>query len=497
LVVVRVSGRRRERGAVLVFAALLLSAMLGFAALAVDLANTAQVRRQAQNSADAAALAAAQDLPDGAAAVATAKEYALANYDIAESAWVGCSDDEALTVVPDLASSNTCISIDEAFEQVRVKLPTRDVKTFFGGIFGIESFRVSADAVAEAQLRGDGRIIPAAVSASAGTGYLCIEKSGNNAPCNAPEQGNFGSLDSPRLNIYQPSSNEDPNNLRTNYAMSLDHPVKIYASGAPIVCDGELRPNCTTTNESSSSTANYLNLYTGNIPPPITDGLVLGFTINTDDQGSGISFCGRLQRPDITETNLTETTPGGCTSPGAPTITVMSGKYATVVNGRHVSYWMEDWARAAFYPEIGDLDYPSQGYDAKFAAGDARLACFLNGYRYDQATGVETVPACPGLTLPQEHNGVDGHVWPMFEIGLPSDPRFGVIPEIENFASGQSQAVKLTNFWAMFTYRLYATDTKIVGYDAWVFDPALIATENQKPGLQFGFQPDPVVHLVE
>jgi hypothetical protein len=49
----------------------------------------------------------------------------------------------------------------------------------------------------------------------------------------------------------------------------------------------------------------------------------------------------------------------------------------------------------------------------------------------------------------------------------------------------------------MFTYRVYYSDTKILGYDAWVFDPALIMTESGEPGLQFGFQPDPVVHLVE
>jgi hypothetical protein len=175
----------------------------------------------------------------------------------------------------------------------------------------------------------------------------------------------------------------------------------------------------------------------------------------------------------------------------------MSGKSATVINGRHISYWMTGWARDAFYPEIGSTNYPTKGYESRFAAGDARLACFLDGYRYDQATGVETVPTCPDLTLPPGHDGTSGHVYPLFELGLPNDPRFGVIPEIEDFASGQSKAVKLTNFWAMFSYRLYETDTKIIGYDAWVFDPALIDTESHEPGLQFGFQPDPIVHLVE
>jgi hypothetical protein len=494
---VLVTKTARERGAVLVFAGLTLSAMMGFAALVIDIANAFQVRRQAQNTADAAALAGAQDLPDGAEAVASIKAYAEQNMGIEAADWIGCVDPDSLAYRPDLANDNQCISIDEAFEKVRVRLPTSQVDTFFGGIFGVETIEVNADAVAEAQLRGDGRIIPAAVSASAGTGYLCIENGGNNIACNAPEQGNFGSLDSPRLNLYQPSANEDPNSLRTNYAMSLDHAVKLYSSGATIVCDGVNRSNCDTTNELSSATANYLNLYTGNVPPPITDGLVAGFTINTDDQGNNITFCGRLARPDVTDTNLTETAPGGCSSPGAPTITVMSGNNAKVINGRHVSYWMASWARAVFYPEIGNMNYPTQGYEGLYAAGDARLACFLNGYRYDQSTGVETIPTCSGVTLPNGHDGVTGTVYPMFDLGTPNDPRFGVIPEIEDFASGQSKAVKLTNFWAMFSYRLYYSDTKILGYDAWVFDPALIETESGEPGLQFGFQPDPVVHLIE
>lgn len=229
-----------ERGAVLVFAALVLTALLGFAALVIDIANATQVRRQAQNTADAAALAAAQDLPDASKVVATAKAYATTNLGIAVADWVGCVDTDAFPIHPDSASSNTCISIDPAFERVRVKLPRHDVATIFGGIFGVKELEVTAHAVAEAQLRGDGRIIPAAVTASMGTGNLCIENSGNNQACASRSAGNFGSLDSPRLHIYKPSSNEDPNNLRTNYAMSLDHDVRIYGGGIG-VCDGDTR----------------------------------------------------------------------------------------------------------------------------------------------------------------------------------------------------------------------------------------------------------------
>jgi uncharacterized membrane protein len=143
-------GERGERGAVIVFAGLILTAMLGFAAFVVDIANATQVRRQAQNTVDASALAGAQDLPDSAKVVATVKSYAQKNLNVATSAWSGCSDSDALANKPDAGNGNTCISIDEAFEKVRVKLPTRQVGTYFGGVLGVKTIAVTADAVAEA-----------------------------------------------------------------------------------------------------------------------------------------------------------------------------------------------------------------------------------------------------------------------------------------------------------------------------------------------------------
>ena len=41
------------------------------------------------------------------------------------------------------------------------------------------------------------------------------------------------------------------------------------------------------------------------------------------------------------------------------------------------------------------------------------------------------------------------------------------------------------------------SNNKVAGFDSWVFEPALIATESGQPGIQFAFQAQPVVHLVE
>ena len=73
----------------------LVVAMCALAALGVDIANVWQVRRHAQNAADAAALAAAQDLPNLNNAIATAKTYSQRNFNVATSHWVGCRDSGA------------------------------------------------------------------------------------------------------------------------------------------------------------------------------------------------------------------------------------------------------------------------------------------------------------------------------------------------------------------------------------------------------------------
>lgn len=69
----------RDDGAILVLAAVLLIVLFAVAALAVDITLKSTDRQQLWNSADAAALAGASQLPDGLAADAEAMAFALAN----------------------------------------------------------------------------------------------------------------------------------------------------------------------------------------------------------------------------------------------------------------------------------------------------------------------------------------------------------------------------------------------------------------------------------
>ena len=512
-------------------ATLFLLVMLVMAAIAIDLANARQSRRQAQGSADAAALAGAQDLPDPSKVVATVKDYVLTNYGIPLASWNGCSDPSHLVQTVDSANSNTCISADAAYQRVRVTLPQKEVETFFAGVIGLDNIDVSASAEALAKLTKNNRVIPATVAASSGTGNLCIENGGNNQECDDRTSGNFGSFDSWRMNIYHPNSSVSGNSLRINYSMGVDHDLSIYGSGAK-VCDistlnGATSP-CTLVN-SPGVNANHLIPFTGNDVPPLTDGVIINADISTD-AGTN-TFCGRLRRPDLDDTNVTQTNPENCThwdaaGPG-PKVNLLGVN----INGRHADYWLLDTYRTLFYGANSPwLTTPTQAggtfNSATWGAGDAKLECFLKSYRFNYTTQKELFidPSKPiavngdgtafdpnpvinrtkaitylsgtcGLdatTVTDKVNSGGGKgvgFWPIFDGDMAADPRFGMIPAIKTWSNGGSSPLEIERFWGQFMYRLYPSgNTKLAAIDAWVFEPALIQTPTGVADIQFGYQ---------
>jgi len=134
---------------VLIFVALTLVGLLLFAALAVDLSYAREERRQAQNAADAAALAAADALPSFTNAVTAAKNYAWSDFGTdPATGWSGCTDSGALIYRPD--PGDGCISFDSSIvpTEARVRIPVRNFNTFFARVGGFSSVAVSAVAVA-------------------------------------------------------------------------------------------------------------------------------------------------------------------------------------------------------------------------------------------------------------------------------------------------------------------------------------------------------------
>jgi Putative Flp pilus-assembly TadE/G-like len=162
---------RRDDGAVAIITVVLVSfVFMGLAALVIDMGLGRDTRRQAQNAADASALAAGNALypsgavsPDFDGAIRAAKSYALANYGVPEADWTGlrCTDASALPNQPDFP--NTCISFDYPTPDapstlprtVRVRIPTRQVNTPFAGVAGVATVPVSAAANVKLDLAGD------------------------------------------------------------------------------------------------------------------------------------------------------------------------------------------------------------------------------------------------------------------------------------------------------------------------------------------------------
>jgi Flp pilus assembly protein TadG len=130
---------KKERGATLIFVALVLFVLLGIAALAVDLGVMYTARTSAQHAADAAALA---------GAVTFVKEPMADQPDTASGAAVAVGTQNAILGVP-VVSSEVLTNVDLDNRRVRVTI-SRPVNTFFGGVLGVTETMVRTIATAEA-----------------------------------------------------------------------------------------------------------------------------------------------------------------------------------------------------------------------------------------------------------------------------------------------------------------------------------------------------------
>lgn len=161
---------RDESGAIAVLVAITSVVLFLIAALVVDLGLARDTRRQAQNTADASSLAAANALypesglcstlnPSGTTtppcfgdAIKAAKDYATANWGATEADWASCSDPQAYWRP---SGSTSCISFaDEDLDaveplvptEVRVIAPPKTIQTGFGVLAGVTEIDVAAKA---------------------------------------------------------------------------------------------------------------------------------------------------------------------------------------------------------------------------------------------------------------------------------------------------------------------------------------------------------------
>ncbi len=125
---------RQEHGQVVVAFVLLLVGLIGIAGLVIDVGHAYYTHRQLQASADAAALAGGQELPDASKAVATARLYGTgpgARNRVREFTPTEVVAARCLTSIPGCSPVNS-VTVDEEAH----------VPTWFLRLLGVDSFRV-------------------------------------------------------------------------------------------------------------------------------------------------------------------------------------------------------------------------------------------------------------------------------------------------------------------------------------------------------------------
>lgn len=180
--------KRRERGQVIVMAALLVPILLGMTGMAIDIGTYADKRRDLQNAADSIALAGAQDLPDEDAAIDAAEAWAAKNN-------------------IDLTQLTVTVSGGTTAPKVTVEV-AKNHDFQFVKIVGITNKNVGARAAAvKVSFGGGSGVVPwsvtqATVDAS-GNGDLVVMK----YDADGADIGNFGAIriDGPGSNTYNTS----------------------------------------------------------------------------------------------------------------------------------------------------------------------------------------------------------------------------------------------------------------------------------------------------
>lgn len=140
---------KNESGQVLVLAALLMTVLMGFAALAVDIGMTTVVKSKLQNTADAAALAGANDLSSASTAIDTALRYTSQNGLKAIENGIK-KDGDTVTVTTPYKGDKTKIEV----------VCKSTIKYTFARVLGFTETEISARAVSQKISKWDGEVLP-------------------------------------------------------------------------------------------------------------------------------------------------------------------------------------------------------------------------------------------------------------------------------------------------------------------------------------------------
>lgn len=141
------AGRQHERGVMILWLAVFMLAIIGFASLAVDMAKVMATRTQLQNAADAAALAAVSALDPEAGAIVQDSAIVRAQFTASEHKAFVMNPEAISLLLEDISFPSPL--------EVRVTVRRRDdvggsMMTHFAHVIGVTALDLSATAVAKA-----------------------------------------------------------------------------------------------------------------------------------------------------------------------------------------------------------------------------------------------------------------------------------------------------------------------------------------------------------
>lgn len=209
-----------EDGGVMVLMAVVIAVLLMFAAVAVDLAYQFVQRRHAQGAVDTTVLAASVTFfQSGADLQATVDDVLLfaemnTTWSVVGSDWQSCSDGGALSLTAadlGLTPSTACVSFNDAFDEIRVRLPEERVTTFFAGIIGVDTLPVYASAQATINPPEGARTPPFVALSSDNAGdQICLRTSSSGADIPGNWLGNGPGVAATQLLASDPAFTPDP-----------------------------------------------------------------------------------------------------------------------------------------------------------------------------------------------------------------------------------------------------------------------------------------------
>jgi hypothetical protein len=303
MLIKRLTGRldRKEDGAVLIIFAISAIVLFGFAAIAVDSAYAFVERRDSQAAADVSAIAGALTLIDNTGNnTAKATDLVTETMDIAARNlgtgldWAGCSDPDRPGTFNVIASSifpsgdplsTQCISWASDWSEVRVRIPTRAIDTFFAGVIGFDTININAFAEVAAVIEGSGGVLPLGVLSGGTNGLVCV-KTGPQFPtdCSKSSTGNFDFLDfgvfgNTAMGTTTQCGGSAVVKLKENIAHGVDHDLAVAPSSPTDHSGINSDPSIIKEDDVCPSKADDVQAVlteTGNKQKVIVDGFILG-----------------------------------------------------------------------------------------------------------------------------------------------------------------------------------------------------------------------------